>query len=94
MEIDHLNFIRSDNRIENLQLLTRKQNIEKSHNKPVISINIETGDKYIFDSIKEASEALDIGSSNISRICKNKQKKSISKKDGCKYIFIYDKVYL
>ena len=43
LEIDHINNIRTDNRIKNLQLLTHKQNLEKSKNRPIISINIETG---------------------------------------------------
>ena len=45
LEIDHINNCKKDNRIKNLQLLTRKQNVEKSHNKAIISINIENGEK-------------------------------------------------
>ena len=89
MEIDHYNFLRYDNRIENLQLLTHKQNNQKSHNKPIISICIETGEEKIFNSLKAASEELDINISYISRICKNKIKTSKSKKDGNKYTFKY-----
>ena len=49
LEIDHINNCKKDNRIKNLQLLTRKQNVEKSHNKAIIAINIENGEKkYIF----------------------------------------------
>ena len=92
MQVDHVQPFKNDNSIKNLQILSPKQNIQKSLNKPVISLNIETGDKNIFISLKEASEELDISSSYISRICKNKQKKATSQKDGCKYIFIYDKV--
>ena len=86
-EIDHQNNIRSDNRIKNLQLLTHKQNTEKGKNKAIISVNIETGKKIRFISIKKASFELDIKSSHISNICKNKCKTATSKKDGCKYKF-------
>ena len=91
LEIDHLNENKTDNRIKNLQLLTHKQNIEKSKNKPIISTNIKTGEKRIFDSIKKTFIELDISRSNISNICKNKKscKTATSKKDGCKYTFSY-----
>ena len=69
LEIDHINEIKSDNRIKNLQLLTHKQNIEKSKNKPIISTKIETGEKRRFDSIKKAGIELDINIGNISNIC-------------------------
>ena len=88
-EIDHHNSIKTDNRIKNLQLLTHKQNIEKSKNKPIISISITTGKKRRFDSIKKAGIELDITYSSISNICcKRKYHKSAtSKKDGHKYTF-------
>ena len=54
LEIDHLNNLKSDNRIKNLQLLSHKQNIEKSENKPIISISITTGEKRRFNSIKKS----------------------------------------
>ena len=31
MEIDHINNIKTDNKIENLQMLTKKDNIRKWH---------------------------------------------------------------
>ena len=92
MEVDHYNALRNDNRIENLQLLTHKQNNEKSHNKPIISICIKTGEEKLFNSLKAASEELNINISYISRICKNKNKTSTSKKNGLKYTFKYNKV--
>ena len=91
LEIDHLNNDKTDNRIKNLQLLTHQQNIEKSKNKPIISSNIKTGEKRIFDSIKKAGIELGISSSNICKICRNKKSYKIttSKKDGKKYTFSY-----
>ena len=59
-EVDHINEVKKDNRIKNLQILTHKQNIEKSKNKPIISINIETGEERRYISIKVASNELKI----------------------------------
>ena len=88
-EVDHLNDIKTDNRIKNLQLLTHKQNVEKSKNKPIISINIKTGKEKRYNSIKTASIELDINYSNISKICRKKYKTTKSRKNGNKYTFKY-----
>ena len=88
-EVDHINEIKSDNRIKNLQLLTHKQNIQKSKNRPIISINIENGKERRFISIKTASIELGINAGNISNICCKRKsfKTATSKKDGYKYTF-------
>ena len=41
-EINHINKCKTDNRIENLELLTHTENFQFSCNKKVIAINIET----------------------------------------------------
>ena len=89
LEIDHLNNDKTDNRVKNLQLLTRQQNIEKSKNKPIISTCIQTGEERRFKSIKTAGIELDINYSYISKVCKKKYKFLTSKKDGFKYTFRY-----
>ena len=88
-EIDHQNNIKFDNRIKNLQLLTHKQNVGKSRNKPIISTCIKTGKERRFISIKKASIELDINTAYISDICRKKMycKTATSKRDGCKYTF-------
>ena len=90
-EIDHKNEVKTDNRIKNLQLLTHQQNVEKSKNKPIVSINIETTKKKIFLSSKAASIELEILRLSISNICNKKRyhKTATSKKDGQKYSFEY-----
>ena len=88
-EVDHINSIKSDNRIINLQLLTHKQNIEKSKNKPIISTCIETGKEKRFKSIKIASIEMEVNSGNITKVCKKKYNFLTSKKDGKKYSFRY-----
>ena len=65
LEVDHINNIKFDNRIKNLQLLSHKQNVGKSKNKPIISINIETGEERRFISIQSASTELKINYSYI-----------------------------
>ena len=91
LEIDHQNGVKSDNRIKNLQLLTPRQNSEKSNNKAIISTCVETGKERRFISIKTASIELSINSAYISDICRKKKycKTATSKKDKHKYTFRY-----
>ena len=88
-EIDHQNNDKTDNRIKNLQLLTKKQNLQKSLSKPIISINVGNRKEKRHVSIKKASIDLDINFSHISKICRKKCKTTSSKKDGKKYTFRY-----
>ena len=90
-EIDHWDNNKKNNRIKNLQLLNRRENIQKSHNKPIISISIETGEEKKYVSLSKASIELDVNASNISSICHKRKyyKTAISKKDGCNYSFRY-----
>ena len=87
LEVDHINEIKTDNRIKNLQLLTPKKNIEKSKNKAIISISIKTGKEIRFISIKKAAIELDISADSVSKICRKKGKTATSKKNGKKYTF-------
>ena len=89
LEVDHINEIKTDNRIKNLQLLNHKQNSEKSNNKAIISICIETGKERKYISIKKAAIELDIDAGNIPKVCRKKYKFLTSKKDGKKYSFNY-----
>lgn len=92
-EIDHINEVKSDNGIKNLQLLTHQQNVEKSNSKPIVSFNIETSEKKIFLSIKKASIELKINHSNISAICRKVKhhKTAKSKNNGNRYTFEFVK---
>ena len=87
-QVDHINEVKADNRIKNLQLLTPQKNSEKSNSKPIISTNLETG-KERFISIKKASDELNIHAGNISNICckRKSYKSATSKKDNQKYTF-------
>ena len=90
-QVDHINEVKTDNRIKNLQLLTPQKNSEKSNSKPIISTNLETGKERRFISIKKASDELNIHAGTISSICckRKSYKTATSKKDGKKYTFRY-----
>ena len=66
-------------------MLTHGENVQKARNKPLISINVKTRNKKTYISLKSASFDLEINISDISEICKGKQKTATSKKDKEKY---------
>ena len=87
--IDHCDSVRTNNQIENLQLLTVSENIRKGNSKPIVSFNIKNNKQKNYDSIVSASIELDISFSSISNICRKVKycKTVISKKDGERYRF-------
>ena len=87
--IDHYDSNKKNNSISNLQLLSHKENVRKSNCKKVISLNIETREKIIFDSITKAAEYHQIYFSTVSAICRKINKTCKAKKDGKKYKFFY-----
>ena len=87
--IDHIDSVRTNNKIENLQLLTLVENIRKGNSKPILSFNIKNNKQKKYESITSASLELDISFSIISNICRKVKyyKTVISKKDGDRYKF-------
>ena len=87
--IDHYDSVKTNNKIENLQLLTFKENAQKGRRKPIKSFNIKNNEQKNYESITSASLELDISFSIISNICRkvNYYKTVISKKDGDRYTF-------
>ena len=87
--IDHIDSVRTNNKIENLQLLTLVENIRKGNSKPILSFNIKNNEQKKYESITSASLELDISFSIISNICRKVKyyKTVISKKDGDRYKF-------
>lgn len=101
-EIDHINNIRDDNRLCNLQLLTHQQNCKKMARsqdckfkvgtaKCVKAININTNKKSYYSSIHAAQQHLGICRASISKICSGVRKSSLSMRDGDRYTFKYIK---
>ena len=87
--IDHIDSVRTNIKIENLQLLTLSENIRKGNSKPITSFNIKNNKPKKNESITSASLELDISFSIISNICRkvNYYKTVFSKKDGERYRF-------
>ena len=92
--VDHINNIKTDNRLENLQLITQSQNMKKENRKgknlPPISVratNIDSGDSFDYHSIFECSRRLDINNASISCVLNGTTKTATSKLDKNKYKF-------
>ena len=90
-QVDHIDNCKENNSINNLQLLSPKENSEKSNCKKVISYNIETCEEKFFKSLKEVAEYHKLKPQTISMNCSKKTKTSKSKKDGMRYKFFYFK---
>lgn len=69
LEVDHINCIRDDNRIENLRWCDRKENMDNSNIKTKV-VCIETGE--VFNSIKEAQTWC--GKIGVKDCCRGRQK--------------------
>ena len=87
--IDHFDSVRTNNKIEHLQLLTFRENVRKGNRKAITSFNIENNEQKNYDSIVSASLELNISFAIISNICRKVKyyKSAKSKKDGGKYRF-------
>lgn len=105
--IDHINNVKDDNRLCNLQLVTQSENSKKSvkdidysylkntqrNAKYVKATNCKTNDIIYFNSMYCCVQYLNISNATIKRVCDGVEyrKSGISKKDGCSYKFEYVK---
>ena len=89
MHIDHWDFNKKNNSIKNLQLLSPKENIQKSKFKKVSSLNLKTKEEKIFGSVTETTKFYQISISTVTKNCQKKNKITKSKKDGKRYQFFY-----
>ena len=87
--VDHIDNNKINNKINNLQLLTNKENIRKSNCKKVKSFNIETREEKNFRSVNEAAKYNCISPSSVCLNCRKITKVVKSKKDGMIYVFNY-----
>jgi len=85
--VDHINNIKTDNRLDNLQLIAQSENTKKDHkggkSLPPIkirAINIETGESFDYESITKTAKDLIIDASSIRFILNGTNKTSFSKK--------------
>ena len=104
-QINHINFIRTDNRIKNLEVVSPSENNKKSsvnkdytylkyirkNPRKVTAINLFTKAETNFNSLYSVYKMLGINSAQVSMICegKNHCKTANSKVDGQKYTFRY-----
>ena len=52
--IDHIDSVRTNNKIKNLQLLTLAENVRKGNSKPITSFNIKNNKQKKYESITSA----------------------------------------
>ena len=99
-QINHINFIRVDNRLKNLEVVTASENCRKSakkrkfgsyRNNPkrVKAINLFTNNETNFNSIHSVGKILGINKGQVSLICSGVCKTANSKINGQKYTFRY-----
>lgn len=55
-QVDHINEIKTDNRVCNLRWVTGSYNIRRSKSIPLKAINLDTGEEKIFLNSKDASD--------------------------------------
>ena len=95
---DHINFIRIDNRVQNLRWLSHTENdakksitnkgksvTHKVNQEKITCINLNTNEEYHFPNIKEAANFLDIKEIRVSECYKGILE--YIEKDGIKYTF-------
>ena len=92
--VDRINNIKTDNRLENLQLITQSKNLKKEHRKgkrqPSIRVratNINSGESFDYDSIYRCGKGLDINHASIHCVLNGINKTATSKIDKNKYSF-------
>ena len=103
--IDHINNNKQDNRLENLQICTHKENCKKSarnrdysfvsknhrNKKLVIATRVDTSEVSYFHSLYSVQQSLKINCGIVKMCCegKNMCKSGISKLNGYRYKFQY-----
>ena len=104
-QINHINFIRTDNCIKNLEVVSPSENIRKSirnknytflkdirkNPKSVLAVNLFSKEETNFKSLYSAGKMLGINSGHVKMICDKQKycKTATSKINGQKYTFRY-----
>jgi hypothetical protein len=101
MVINHINEKKCDNRLENLELVTKGENTTKSKvfnemnkkgqrkRKPVYGTNTSTNETFNYKSLRDAERQTDIGHPSIQKCCDGITKSATSKSTGDKWTFNY-----
>ena len=92
--VDHINNIKTDNRLDNLQLITQRENSIKNNtggkSLPPIkikAINTETSESFEYESINKAAKDLMIDTASICYILNGTYKTALSKKYNQRFRF-------
>lgn len=95
--INHINENKSDNRLENLELVTQSENSQKATkkitgrrvSKPVIGHRVTSTNKHEYKSMGEAERQTGCGHRSIQQVCDGIYNTVTSKTTGEKWIFKY-----
>ena len=92
--VDHVNNIKTDNRLDNLQLISQSENMKKDHKGgkslapiKIKAINMETGEWFEYESIKKTAKDLNIDTASIRKVLKGTYKTALSKKYNQRFRF-------
>ena len=95
--IDHIDSCPLNNKVKNLQAVTQSENIKKGltgknskHPKrPVKSVDLETNEEKVFQSMNSAEKYFDICRSSVRFVAEGIQKSAISKRNDHRIKFSY-----
>jgi len=95
--IDHIDSDRLHNHLENLQAITPSENSKRGggageyakHPRPVISFDITTNEKRVFQSMYAAGKHFDINPSSVQKVAEGIYKTARSKESGNRIKFSY-----
>jgi hypothetical protein len=95
--IDHKIGVKTDNALENLEVVTQSQNTKRGRTgtcksvlrRPVKSFDLETNEEKIFQSMNAAAKYFDICMPSVQKVAEKIQKSALSKKNGHRIQFSY-----
>ena len=87
--IIHIDGDKQNNRPDNLKRVLNESSNPEGQNRKILATNLSTNEKRFFNSIYQASKALQINAGSIKLIADGKRKTAKSKLNGNKYSFKY-----